>query len=151
VKTYIQSGNIIFNHDSNCHIENKIHDLIEKKFGYDVPVLVRSLEELTKISTSNPFFSGQHESVEKIEEKYLHVTFLAEEPESERLENIMNGDYGQDQFISIGKDIYLFTPGGYGKTKLSNNFFESKLKVKATTRNWKTVNALTELSKTKEP
>jgi uncharacterized protein (DUF1697 family) len=52
-----------------------------------------------------------------------------------------------DEFVRCGQEIYLFCPNGYGKTKLSNNFFERKLKVAATTRNWKTVNALYTLAR----
>ena len=47
---------------------------------------------------------------------------------------------------SFEQEIFLFCPGGYGRTKLSNNFFEKKLGVVATTRNWKSVNALYEMA-----
>jgi uncharacterized protein (DUF1697 family) len=57
-------------------------------------------------------------------------------------------DYSPDRFTIIGKEIFLYIPEGYGNTKLSNNFFENKLKVTATTRNWKTVNKLFELAST---
>jgi uncharacterized protein (DUF1697 family) len=53
-----------------------------------------------------------------------------------------------DQLAIAGKDIYLFCPNGYARTKLTNNYFEKKLNVSATTRNWKTVNKLYDLSTT---
>nr|MCU0365027.1 hypothetical protein [Ignavibacteriaceae bacterium] len=55
-------------------------------------------------------------------------------------------DYSPEEYIIDGRYIYLFVPNGYGKAKLNNNFFESKLNASATTRNWKTVNKMFELS-----
>jgi uncharacterized protein (DUF1697 family) len=51
-----------------------------------------------------------------------------------------------DEFQVFDKEIYLFCPNGYGRTKFSNSFFERKLSVSATTRNWKTVKALFEIA-----
>jgi uncharacterized protein (DUF1697 family) len=74
----------------------------------------------------------------------LHVTFLEKVPGQIELDNTKKHDYTPDKFIIAGREVFLYCPGGYGKSKLSNNFFENKLKVKATTRNWKTVNKLVE-------
>ncbi len=83
---------------------------------------------------------------EAIYKKYNFNTFLAENPPQANVESIKHIDYSPDKFIITGKEIYLYCPNGYGITKLSNNFFENKLKVKATTRNWKTVNKFVELA-----
>ena len=72
----------------------------------------------------------------------LHITFLAELPDVARLQSIADGNYLPDEFSVIGQTIYLSCPNGYGNTKLSNSFFENKLKVKATTRNLKTCSEL---------
>lgn len=50
------------------------------------------------------------------------------------------------EFVLSGSVVYVFCPNGYGSTKLNNNFFESKFKVAATTRNWKTVNELNRIA-----
>ncbi len=92
------------------------------------------------ISKNNPFIKR------KADVAFLHVTFLSDEPEKPNLLKIAEGPYGKDKFIVSGKAVYLFCPGGYGNTKLSNTFFENKLKVVATTRNWKTVNELARMS-----
>jgi uncharacterized protein (DUF1697 family) len=76
----------------------------------------------------------------------LHITFLSREPEQTDWDQIRELDRKPDKFTLIGKEVYLYCPDGYGITKLSNSFFETKLKVKATTRNWNTVNKLLELS-----
>jgi uncharacterized protein (DUF1697 family) len=57
-----------------------------------------------------------------------------------------SGAGNEDEFLVYDREIYLFCPNGYGRTKLSNSFFERKLGVAATTRNWKTVNALYEMA-----
>jgi uncharacterized protein (DUF1697 family) len=91
----------------------------------------------------NPFLKQSKIDIEK-----LHITFLAEIPEQENVESIRNINYSPDKFIIIDKEVYLYCPNGYGITKLSNNFFEQKLKIKATTRNWRTVNKLFEMATT---
>ena len=76
----------------------------------------------------------------------MHVTFLYETPEQTNIDKIIVGIFGNDEFIISGKAIYLFCPDGYGNTKLSNAFFETKLKVTATTRNWKTIGELVKIA-----
>jgi uncharacterized protein (DUF1697 family) len=145
VATYIQSGNILFQEKENVstgQLVVKIRNAISQRYQFDVPVIVRSLSEMQKTLTNNPFIDDKTMNVEK-----LHVTFLAEIPEKESLRSINKLDYSPDKFIIIGNDVFLYCPGSYGDTKLSNNFFENKLKVAATTRNWKTVNTLVELAK----
>jgi uncharacterized protein (DUF1697 family) len=142
VKTYIQSGNVLFNQKKSNEEEmaKYIREKIKEGTGSDVPVLVLELEDLKKVQQGNPFLKNRQEDVTK-----LHVTFLAKEPEKERFEKIEIEKYLPDEFILDAKSLYLFCPNGYGKTKLNNNFFENKLKLDATTRNWKTVNELVRL------
>jgi uncharacterized protein (DUF1697 family) len=47
-----------------------------------------------------------------------------------------------DEVVLGEREVYLSCPHGYGRTKFLNNFFERKLKIPVTTRNWKTVEAL---------
>ncbi len=142
VSTYIQSGNVIFQDKSTDpkELEKKIVRKIEQEFGFAVPVLVKDKSELVEISKHNPFVRRKEDNA------YLHVTFLSEDPEKASVEKIVQGIYGKDEFIISGKTIYLFCPNGYGNTKLSNHFFENKLKVVATTRNWKSVNELVRMA-----
>lgn len=140
VATYIQSGNVVFEHEQAADtkvMEVKIKQEISKKYGFDVPVFVKTFDELLPIVNENPFLKK-----ENIETDKLHVTFLADFPKQEMIDKILAVNYLPDQFIIVGKEIYLYCPEGYGNTKLSHSFFESKLKVTATTRNWKTVNEL---------
>ena len=142
IVSYIQSGNVIFEakEKNQTKIEEKIYNAIKKNYGFEVPVVVRSAEEIAQIISNNPF-------TKKSEEESLHLTFLKEIPKEENLEKIKTFDYAPDKFKIVGKDVFIHCIGKYNKTKLANNFFEKILKVGATTRNWKTVNKLLELSK----
>ena len=142
--TYIQSGNVIFKADSKFTSES-LEQLLEKKiyekFNLDVPVIIRQVKEMKNILSVNPFLKMNDVKIEK-----LHVTFLEKIPASNELEKIKEYDYSPDKFVIKNREVFLYCPGGYGRTRLSNNFFENKLKVRATTRNWKTINKLVELS-----
>lgn len=141
VVTYIQSGNVIFKASETLtenEIITKIDSSILNKYNFQVPIIILNKSELKKTISNNPFIKEDY--LEKI-----HVTFLAELPTESALGSIKKIDYSPDKFEIIGKSVYIFCPNGYGSTKLSNSFFESKLKVKATTRNWKTTNKLLEI------
>jgi len=142
--TYIQSGNVIFDHVPGTpvrELSGKIEDAIINKFGFHVPVILRTVDEMKAIIKANPYIND----VEKFPEKH-YITFLEERPEMTVLEKINPYEFLPDKFIIIEREIYLNCAAGYGTTKLSNTFFENKLKVRATTRNWNTVNKLMELA-----
>lgn len=133
--TYIASGNVIFGSDDTArNIEDAIAGAIEKKFGFQVSVMVRDVHYLRKVVVENPFNDRDPKS--------LHVTLLGSRPDPEGLDVISEGEYGRDEFAVGDMAIYVCCPDGYGRTKLHNNFFEAKLKTPATTRNWRTVNKL---------
>ena len=140
VKTYIQSGNVVFNSTkkvSNSMLVKQIETKINEIYGFLVPVIIRTVDELSKIIASNPFKNETSDN--------LYITFLSNLPNSNHLENLTELNYLLDEFIVIEKEIYL-NVSSYGTTKLSNSFFENKLKVTATTRNWNTVNKLLAIS-----
>ena len=143
VLTYIQSGNAIFKADAGMEaaLEKKIEAAIRDKYAYEVPVLVRTAKEMEAAIAANPIVKESGIDTEK-----LHVTFLAATPDSKLVENIPNPGAPNEKFIILNREVYLYCPDGYGNSKLNNGFFEKKLKVKATTRNWKTVNKLLELA-----
>jgi uncharacterized protein (DUF1697 family) len=145
VVTYIQSGNVIFKTakaTDDKALAKTIEEAIHKTFQSVVPVIIRSLLEMEHAIALNPMVAEKD-----IDKEKLHITFLAEHPLPANLALIKQYDYTPDKFIILQKEVYLYCPNGYGNTKLNNNFFENKLKVRATTRNWKTVNKLVELAK----
>lgn len=144
VQTYIQSGNVVFkSKDSDKSvIKNKIESKIREQYGFIAPVQILEFEELNETFLNNPFVNKRNEDTSK-----LHVTFLEEAPQNEFLISILNVNSASDEFFIYRKVIYLFCPNGYGRAKLNNTFFEKRLKTIATTRNWKTISKLIELSK----
>ena len=143
VETYIQSGNVVFESDlklSNADLEAKIEQAIIETFGFDVPVIIRTADEWAKSIVNNPFWKEEDANIDR-----LHLTCLKEVPSQELLEKIKMFQYLPDRYEIIGKDVFIFCAAGYGTSKLTNPFFESKLKVQATTRNWKTVMKLHEM------
>jgi len=136
---YIQSGNIVFcSSEKNTEkIAGNISESISVNFGFDVPVIVKSYTEWKELIQENPFLKKKNK-----EESFLHACLLTNAPNSNAIELIRSGNYAADQFEVIGNTVYLFCPGGYGKTKLNNGFWENKLKTTATTRNWRTIRQL---------
>ncbi len=143
VQTYIQSGNVIFltKSKNTSELESIISSSIKIEFGFDVPVIVVSLDTLEKIKTNNPFIKDTDKDV-----AFLYVTFLAEVLTEFDEESIIEKKHSDEEIAFTTNAVYLYCPNGYGKTKLNNNFLEKKLKVQATTRNWKTVNELLKLA-----
>jgi len=148
VKTYIQSGNVVFQSAATNleKLEMLISDGILNRFTFSVPVFVREVSELKDILVQNPFLKETEEDISK-----LHLTFLSRVPENQFVDSIGNSSYLPDKYLIMGRTVYLFCPNGYGKTKLNNSFFENKLKVKATTRNLGTIIELVKLGDMRLP
>ena len=143
VRTYVQSGNVLFasTEGDASRLAHGIEEEIERVFGFSVPVFMRQPKDFQRIIANNPFLTGRNE-----DPAWLHVTFLYSTPPESRLRYLAPPGEDGDEFYLGDQEIFLFCPNGYGRTKLSNTFFERKLQVTATTRNWKTVNALYEMA-----
>jgi uncharacterized protein (DUF1697 family) len=140
VQTYVQSGNVVFRSTlSRAELVQRIGREIRARFGVDADVLVCTKAELARVVAGNPFAAGEAEPTR------LHVTFLAHPPERGRIAELERDEFEPDRFHVTRAAVYLHTPKGYGRTKLSNTYFERKLGVRATTRNWRTVTTLAEL------
>jgi uncharacterized protein (DUF1697 family) len=135
VQTYIQSGNVVFNSgEADVQtLEKTISAKILETFGFEVPVLVLTASEITAAVSNNPFSTDLAKDPATI-----HLTFLSHLPDTALLSKIVPTNYLPDEFICLGKVIYIHCPNGYGNTKLTNSFFENKLKLTATCRNLKT-------------
>ena len=140
IGTYIQSGNVIFQslEQNKSILEKMIQSNIQEHFGFLVPTLVKAPEEIRAILDEFPF------SEEKREGSYF--TLLYEIP-SEKLVNSISKEVCHNEEFIIKRDcVYFYPVKGYGKTKCDNNFFERKLNITATTRNYKTMLKLLSLS-----
>ena len=139
VKTYIQSGNVVFRSRRNIGSKEaaKISDAIEAGFGFRPRLLILSKAELRAAVERNPFPTD--------EGKFLHFFFLEAEPEApdfEALEAVMTKT---EQFRLHGQVFYLYTPDGFGVSKLAERA-ERYLGVPATARNFNTVSKLMEMA-----
>jgi uncharacterized protein (DUF1697 family) len=141
VATYVQSGNVIFKSvDSSGKLIESIEKRIRRDLGLSVTVLLRTRPQLAKVLAGNPFAGGGRELTK------LHVTFLADKPDRARIRELDPARAEPDEFRVVGQEIYLHCPNGYGRSKLTNAYFDKQLGVVATTRNWKTVTKLAELA-----
>jgi uncharacterized protein (DUF1697 family) len=142
VRTYLQSGNVLFGSPERDpgRLSAMMSEKISAKFGFSVNVILRTSDEIRSIILANPF---AQEGL--VADKY-HVTFLSGIPSEEFPKSRMEGKDGPDRYVIMGREVYLFCPDGYGRTKFSTPFFEKKLGVVATTRNWKTVTTLADMA-----
>ena len=140
VQTYIQSGNVIF---SAAGTEDRllaaIRPAMSTAFGWDIPVLLRTLPELDAVLAGNPYLDRQDDPTK------LLVTFLAAVPAPDRVKTLRRPAGETGELELVGREIYLHMPDGYGRTKLSNAYLAKALGVAATTRNWKSVAKLRDL------
>lgn len=139
VKTYIQSGNVVFTYKKEDvkTIAIKISKKILKTFGYEVPVITFTNTEIADVIKNNSLAQNK-----KLDSTFFHVTFLAEKPIGADVIKLQENNFAPDVFVVKDKAVYLYCPNGYSNSKLTNTFIEKKLKTTATTRNWKTVNEL---------
>jgi len=141
VRTYIQSGNAIFRAADGVleGLPDRITGRIAKRFGYQIPVILRTTEQLRETIRHNPFLKAG------AEEKMLHVFFLADLPKAQDVGSLDPKRSPPDTFVVRGRDIYVNFPNGLARSKLTNNYFDSKLSTTSTARNWRTVLKLFEL------
>jgi uncharacterized protein (DUF1697 family) len=140
VRTYIQSGNVIFDAPAGAaKIAETVSANIEKRFGYRIPIVLRTSEQLLKTIASNPFLKAGADL------KALHVYFLADSPNDRAIAGLDLARSTPDVFHVLGQEIYLHLPNGMARTKLTNAYFDSKLSTTCTARNWATVLKLAEM------
>jgi uncharacterized protein (DUF1697 family) len=141
VKTYIQSGNAIFESDegNKRRMEAEISQEIKNKIDHDVVVIVKTIDELKRLVASHPLEdSGDQDK--------LYVTILSHDPAAPDIEILMETMNEIDRHVVENRAVYSYYGEGYGTSKRSNNFIEKILKVSATTRNWNTMKAIYELA-----
>lgn len=143
VRTYIQSGNIIFRYDGSSisQIQQMIKTGILRIYGFDVGIWISERSEFIRI-----FDEKAYDPEDEASEKQLYFVFLNASPDSESVRQLNSTQFENEEFKITPECVYLKCSDGYGNAKCNNNFFEKKLKVDATTRNYRTVKTLIELS-----
>ena len=140
VKTYINSGNVIFETAkiNNLKVAERIEKAIEAEFALKIKVMVRSLAEIEHITKNNPF-DGQFEN-----DKDLHVFFLDEELPVEKRELLLSNNNENEQFAVLNREIFCLLRISVLDSLMGKDYIGKKLKVSATARNWRTVNKILE-------
>jgi uncharacterized protein (DUF1697 family) len=142
VATYIQSGNVVFcTRESSKLDAATIAARIEMNFGFPVPVILRTADEMEAVIRRNPFPKADPDK------ERLHVSFLLSEPTAAQIASLDPNRSPGDTFKVLGREIYLLLPNGAGNSKLTNAYFDSKLKTTSTARNWRTVLKLLEMAR----
>jgi uncharacterized protein (DUF1697 family) len=144
VRTYVQSGNVVFTaadpDATPAQLAAPIEQAIEEQFGFPVAVTIRTRDELAAVIDADPFAGvADHPS------RY-HVLFLAQEGDPRRLEEVDAAAFEPERFALRGRELYLWTPEGIGRSKLAQQLSERRLGVAATARNWRTVTTLLALA-----
>ncbi len=142
VRTYIQSGNVVFTAPDSVvkRLTPALEKAIEERFGFAVPVILRSREQLAQTVRNNPFLQAGKPR------ETLHVYFLRDEPQADAIAKLDPARSAPDEFRVLGREIYLFLPDGMARSKLTSTYFDSKLSTVCTARNWATVLKLLEMA-----
>jgi uncharacterized protein (DUF1697 family) len=143
VRTFIQSGNVIFRAESEvvALLSDRIVEQIAKRYKYQTSLILRTAADLDSIVRHNPFLKRG------VPQDDLHVLFLADIPEPSAAGLLDRNRSAPDEFEVRGREIYLSLPNGAAKTKLTNAYFDSRLATTSTGRNWRTTTKLLALAR----
>jgi len=138
VRTYLQSGNVVFNSliSGVDILSQMIQLIIQQRFDLSISVILRTPGDLQQIICRNPFSSDD------LPPDKLSVTFLSGIPEGSRVDRLRGVKDPVDKFFIVDREIYLYCPKGFARTRFTNGYFEKYLAVAGTARNWRTVKSL---------
>jgi uncharacterized protein (DUF1697 family) len=141
VKTYVQSGNIVLESElESSELEQRCRDLISSRFGFEVPILVRTRAELAEIVKRDPLGDVADNP------KRYQVSFLSEALDDDAVERLGALAADSERFAAHGRELYAWHPESVARSKLWNKLAGAGLGVTATARNWTTVQALLEMA-----
>ena len=138
VRTYIQSGNVVFRapEDVAARLPALVEDAIAARHGFSVPLVLRRAEALASVVADNPFLA------EGADPAALHVAFLQAQPTPAAVRTLDPDRSPPDRFKVQGQEVYLHCPNGLARTRLTADYFDHRLETVATFRNWRTVQRL---------
>jgi len=139
VRTYIQSGNVIARSPMDAsRVGRLVHEVIQQSIGADITVITRTPSQIQRILQRNPF--------PRADPARLYFSLLASQPAPDLLEGLQAINFAPDEVRVLDGTIYTRYATQLSDSRFTNNFFERKLKVAATTRNFNTMPRLAELS-----
>lgn len=144
-QTYVQSGNVIFKskEQDQAKLAQLIEHALERKFGFRPAVIIRTPRELQDVIAHNPF-SGRP----NIDPSKLLVTFLPVDPGEDARANVRKILIAPEELYLRGRELYIYYPGGAGRSKLPIKRIEKELRMSGTARNWNSALKLLEIAET---
>jgi uncharacterized protein (DUF1697 family) len=144
VRSYIQSGNLVFRDDraDPGELVHRLQSAIEGKFGFKPGVVLRTAAELQKVVAKNPF-AGR----DGIEPGRLLVLFLAEKPSPQACAQILALPSEPEEHVIHGHELYVYYPNGMARPRIPLVRIEKMLQCVSTGRNWNTVNTLLDMAR----
>jgi uncharacterized protein (DUF1697 family) len=141
VRTYVQSGNVVLSSDvPPDELEERSERLIGERFGMDVPVIARTRDELAVVVERNPLGDVA------VDPKRYQVSFLGAELDEDAVAELAAAAAPDERLVAAGRELYAWHPDGVARSKLSVKLAGPGLGVKATARNWTTVETLLEMA-----
>lgn len=142
VRTYIQSGNVIYEPPKRvpANFVERVERALVEDFGLESAVVIRSSEEMRRVTSSIPFPKSAHRAV--------HVGFFKSLPSAAEVRAIEPFDAGEERAVMAGRECFLYLPNGVGRAKLPNKV--NRLSTPVTIRNLRTVTAIEELASRSE-
>jgi uncharacterized protein (DUF1697 family) len=147
VRTHLQTGNVVFRarEDDEQALARTLVTALDADLAITCTVILRSPAELAAVVAANPFadrIAGARGAATDAQAKALHVTFLDAPAARDAFADLDPASHAPDELVASGREVYLWCPGGYGRTKLTTTFLERRAGCAATDRNWNTVSAL---------
>ena len=141
VRTYVQSGNIVLtSKEKPAKLGRRIDEVISERFGFEVPVVVRTRDELAQVVAANPLADVADNP------KRYQVSFLVKPLAADVVERLQALAVEPEAVVVDGREIYAWHPAGVARSKLWNWLAGKGLGVTATARNWTTVTTLLEMA-----
>lgn len=143
VRTLLQSGNVVFRSAKTpAALEPLLEKAVAQRFGLATEFFVRSVREWDAAIAANPFVSEA-----KVDPSHLLLMALKGAPEPSDVEALSAAIEGRERVAAEGRHAYLVYPDGIGRSKVTNAFLESRLRVRGSARNWNTVLKLADLAR----
>ncbi|MFD2671728.1 DUF1697 domain-containing protein [Marinicrinis sediminis] len=138
IQTYIQSGNVLFTSSQpEQELRDQLEQAIKERFGFAVPVILRTRDEWEQLISNNPFTDGERQAASETSEgESFYVAMLHEPPSPEVIEKWKSYQTSEERMEVVGRDVYLLFPNSIRNSKMANQIHSLGL---ATTRNGKTI------------
>jgi uncharacterized protein (DUF1697 family) len=141
VRTLLQSGNVVLGAaEAGATLERDLAAVLRDAFGIDIPIVVRTRDELAEVVARDPF-AGR-----SLDPKLYQVSFLSDEPEPTRVRALEDAVVAPEEVVVLGREVYGWHPGGIARSDLAKLITAKRLGVEVTARNWSTIAKLLDLA-----